>query len=168
MITLKTSISLEPHNRTKSILILALKSSQGRPLTHKPRPFRSKNKASHCRPHTKICSTPIPAKKLKVDPLQWNQVKFDYPHKFFAHTKTKLFFATIQKPTQFRPPAQKLTQSILTLKQVMFGPYTKTKTISIPTLYIKSISICTQNRVNCEPHTKPKSISTPEQKTSQV
>ena len=51
------------------------------------------------------------------------------------------FSASIQKPSQFRPPAQKLSQSIPTQKTSHCRPSHKNQAISIPTLKNKSISI---------------------------
>ena len=84
--------------------------------------------------------------QVKFDPLHWNQVNIDYSDKnqvnFDAHTKTKRFAACIQKASQFRPPSQHKTKSVL--KQVDFGPRTfrstprtKSKSLSIATLKTK-------------------------------
>ena len=79
-------------------------------------------------------------------PAYWNQVSFDHPHK-------------------------KLSQSTPTLKQVIFGEHTKTKSISIPELKTASISIhilkpsnfqpAHKTEVDFDPRTKNYSRSTP-------
>ena len=62
----------------------------------------------------------------RIDRPRWNQVNFNHQHKnqvkFDAHTKTKRFAAGIKKPSQFRPPTPKPSQSITTLKTSQFRP----------------------------------------------
>ena len=82
------------------------------------------------------------------------------PSPFRCPLKTKSFLARTQRLNYFRPPAQKPSQSILTLRtrhfraaqknQVNFDPHTKTNYISIYTL----------NKTESE-HTKTQSVSIP-------
>ena len=88
------------------------------------------------------------------------EVNFDAP------TKTLWFSACIQKRSQFRPPAQKLSQSISALKTSRFRPAHKTKSILTPALESKSISIHKLKPSNFWPAHKTGSILTPAKKNS--
>ena len=105
-------------------------------------------------PETKVTSFRIPRQKpsqfrslhwnrVKFHPPHWNQVKFVHPHKtqatFRAHTETKWFSARIQNQDNFDHPHKNQVNRSTHWKQVFFGPYTKTKSISILTLKAKSI-----------------------------
>ena len=154
---------------------------------------------------TKSFSTPTPNpsqfrslhwNQVEFDPPQWNQVNFNPSHinevKFDDHTKTKWFSASVQKPSQARPPAQKLSQSILKTshfrtahnKEVNFEkpsyfrstnenrairPAQKPKSILTPARKNKSSSIPTlkPRQFKSIPHIKTKLISTPSLKSSQ-
>ena len=132
-----------PHNNQINF-ITKLKSSQVLSPTLKSSPFRL-----------------LTQKTSPFRLLTQKQVHSD------ANSQNKLCPARIQKPSQFRPPAQRLSQSILTLKQVIFGLHTKTRSISIPTLKTKSISIHTFKSCNVRPAQKKRSRLWPPHKTSQ-
>ena len=78
-------------------------------------------------PHTttKLNSSPL-WNQDKFHPPHWNEVDFDHPHKnqvkFDSHNKTIWFPARRQNPSQFRPPTQKPSRSIPTLKTSHFRP----------------------------------------------
>ena len=57
-------------------------------------------------------------------------------------------------PSQLRPPNQKQTNRSPNYKEVIFGPRTKTKSISIHTLKPRDFSPHTKNKVNFDRHTK--------------
>ena len=108
-------------------------------------------------------------KSSKFHPPQWNQVHFDHPRKnevkFDAHTKTKWFSSSIQKPNQLRPPTQKRSRSIPTLKTRHFRPTHKTHVNFDP--HAKNASqfwSINRNQVIFDQHTIPKSILTPHKK----
>ena len=87
------------------------------------------------------------------------QVNFNHPHQveamFDVHTKTEWFSAIGQKPGQFRPPAQKLSQSITTLEtshhrpahknQVNFDPYAENQANFDPYIIKNYFSARNQN-----------------------
>ena len=77
--------------------------------------------------------------------------------------------ASLRKPSQLRPPAQKLSQSIPTLKtshfrtahenRVNFDPYVKTKSLSTHRLKPSNFWPTLKTEVDFDPRTKKKSSS---------
>ena len=173
----KKQVNFDPYTKTKLISIQRLK----------PGHFRT--------PHQNQLNSDPCTESSQVRSPQWNQVDFDLPHKnevkFDAHTKTRWFSASVQKPSQARPPAQKLSQSILKTshfrtahnKEVNFEkpsyfrstnenrairPAQKPKSILTPARKNKSSSIPTlkPRQFKSIPHIKTKLISTPSLKSS--
>ena len=123
----------------------SLTSSQFRSPTQKPSPFDAHSKTNQFSVGArKIKSFPIHDTEINLTPtthtttfissVHWNQVKFDPPHgnqvnsahlhknqaNFDAYTKAKWFAVRIHTTksiwSQSRPPTQKLSQSIPTVK----------------------------------------------------
>ena len=116
----KNRVNLDPDTKSKSFSIHTLKTSWFRSLYS--------NQVIWDHPHNQINIIPT-LKSSQIPPPHLNQVNFDHPHKnqvkFDARTKTKWFLARIQNPRQFRPPTQKPSPSIPTLKTRHFRPANK-------------------------------------------
>ena len=179
----KNRVNFDPDTKNKTFSTATKKPSHFR--------FLYWNQVNFDHPHTQINFIRA-LNSSQVSSPHWNQVNLDHPHNnhvnFDAYTKTKWFRARVQKPSEFRPPTLKPSQSLPTLKQVIFGPHSQPKSIwppgkkqgsiSIPTLKssqfrslhwnksistthtTKSISSAHWNQVKFHPHAEMKSIST--------
>ena len=118
-------------------------------------------KPSHFRPvqKSKSISTTL-TKPSHFRSVHWNQVNFDPPHRnqvphiyhvtCYAPRKAKSFSDRTQKPSYFRPPRQKPSQSIPILQTSHFRPAHKDQV---------NIDPPHKDQVNFDPHTKIKCIS---------